>query len=234
MTEEKLPLYARIMTGYIQRRPIEMLIDTLIKQIDNQSEGTVSVACFDIDGFGKIEADHGYQIADALLEKVSLMIDDVVGSEFATRYVRDSFIVVYDGLTLEEAFFEAEQLRRQMSQTEFELSDDDKTISVTVAFSAGVGSYPGEPESRYELLNMAEEASRQAYKNGGNSILFARPTNMVPKTSHYTPEQLDRLRDLRKQLGRSEASLLREALDDFLRKYDQRDMRRTLLVTPNL
>jgi len=234
MTEEKLPLYARVMTGYIQRRPIEMLIDTLIKQIDNQSEGAVSVACFDIDGFGKVEAEHGYQIADGLLEKISETIDGVVGSEFATRYVRDSFVVVYKDLTLEEAFFAAEQLRRQLSKTEFVISSDDKTATIIVAFSTGVASYPGEPESRYELLNMAEEASRQAYKNGGNSILFAKPTNMIPKTNHYTPEQLERLNELREQLGRSQASLFREALDDFLRKYDQRDMRRTLLVTPNL
>jgi len=53
---------------------------------------------------------------------------------------------------------------------------------------------------------------------------------MVPKTSHYLPTQLGRLRALREQLSRSEASLLREALSDLLRKYDQRDARRRELV----
>ncbi|HEC22656.1 MAG TPA: ribbon-helix-helix domain-containing protein, partial [Chloroflexi bacterium] len=58
--------------------------------------------------------------------------------------------------------------------------------------------------------------------------VFGRAVNMTPKTSHYTPAQLERLKALGRQLGRSEASLLREALDDLLRKYDQRDLRRRL------
>ena len=44
----------------------------------------------------------------------------------------------------------------------------------------------------------------------------------------YNPAQLEKLKELRKRLDRSEASLLREALDDLLRKYDQRDQRRWL------
>jgi hypothetical protein len=43
---------------------------------------------------------------------------------------------------------------------------------------------------------------------------------MVTKTSHYTFEQLKRLSDLAKREGLGEAVLLREALDDILKKYD--------------
>jgi hypothetical protein len=45
---------------------------------------------------------------------------------------------------------------------------------------------------------------------------------MVTKTSHYTATQLQRLAGLAKEVKRNEASLLREALDDLLRKYTDR------------
>jgi diguanylate cyclase len=43
---------------------------------------------------------------------------------------------------------------------------------------------------------------------------------MVTKTSHFTQTQLERLSGLAKIHGKSEAFLLREALDDLFRKYD--------------
>lgn len=45
---------------------------------------------------------------------------------------------------------------------------------------------------------------------------------MVTKTSYYTATQLERLSQLAKMLKRNEASLLREALDDVLKKYNDR------------
>jgi predicted DNA-binding protein len=42
---------------------------------------------------------------------------------------------------------------------------------------------------------------------------------MLPKTTHFTLTQLERLSGLAKEQGRSEAELLREALDDLLVKH---------------
>ncbi len=50
---------------------------------------------------------------------------------------------------------------------------------------------------------------------------------MVTKTSHYTDTQLKRLAQLAKTVKRNEASLLREGLDDLLKKYND------LLGTPH-
>jgi hypothetical protein len=44
---------------------------------------------------------------------------------------------------------------------------------------------------------------------------------MVTKTSHYAPGQLSKLRELATMKGVGDAALLREALDDLLRKYDR-------------
>jgi hypothetical protein len=47
---------------------------------------------------------------------------------------------------------------------------------------------------------------------------------MVPKTTHYTQTQLERLSKLAEQRGVNEADLLREAMDDFLTKYGVNDI----------
>lgn len=47
-------------------------------------------------------------------------------------------------------------------------------------------------------------------------------SRMVPKTSHYTATQLERLARLAKTMQRHEASTPREALDDVFKKYTDR------------
>jgi diguanylate cyclase (GGDEF)-like protein len=215
-----------IETGQFRRTPIEWRIDQIIEAIHKDGAGVLSVVYLDIDGFGRIEEEHGYGIADALLEAIAEYLRGQEKADFCARYVRDSFLIIYQGLGLEEAFLEAEMLRRALSGKTFSIQAEGKVVDICVIFSAGVATYPGDPEDRHELISLAEEAARRSYEGGGGKAIFGRSTNMTPKTSHYSPAQLDRLRHLREALGRSDASLLREALDDLLRKYDQRDVRR--------
>jgi hypothetical protein len=49
---------------------------------------------------------------------------------------------------------------------------------------------------------------------------------MVPKTTHYTQTQLERLSKLASERGVGEADLLREALDNLLTKYGVNDIER--------
>ncbi len=224
-------------TGYLRRKPVEWKLDEIIQRIQLQGAGVVSVAYLDIDGFSKIENQYGYDLADALLIAVANYLkkfeqpEAVVQAAMARWYVRDSFLVIYENLGLDDAFYAVEEVRRELSHRVFSVqSEDDQHAEINVTFSAGVASYPGDPEDRNELIELAEDAARRACEGGGNRTLFGRAVNMVPKTSHYLPTQLGRLRALREQLSRSEASLLREALSDLLRKYDQRDARRRELV----
>ena len=74
--------------------------------------------------------------------------------------------------------------------------------------------------SRYqELMRKAESAMYRAKYAGHNKVALAREEKMVPKTSHYTSDQLKRLSALSKREGIGEAILLREALDMLLKKY---------------
>lgn len=213
-------------TGPFRRQPIEWRIDGILQRINKEEAGVVSLVYLDIDGFSEIEKEHGYGLADALLDVVAARLAQSRHADSAARYVRDSFLIIYNGLMLEEAFLTAEQLRRELSETSFEVNGDGQTVTIQATFSAGVATYPGDPKDRMELISIAEEAELRAHESGGNRTMLGRAAHMTTKTTHYSPAQLDRLRELREKTGRSDAQLLREALDDLLRKYDQRDVRR--------
>jgi LysM repeat protein len=63
----------------------------------------------------------------------------------------------------------------------------------------------------------------RAKKNGRNQVCLAREEKLMPKTSHYTQAQLEKLSLIAEKEGVGEAVLLREALDDLLKKYDVDD-----------
>lgn len=216
-------------SGRFYRQPVEWRLDQIIAEIDASHSGQVTVAFLDIDRYGLVEEEHGWGLADALLKAVEAMLTKAEQVAFSGRYVRDSFMALYRDLSLEETFLVAEHLRQKLSSTTFELESGQEMAKVNVTFSCGIASYPGDPPSRSELVTLVEEAARRALEGGGNRTALARPVNMVPKTSHYMPPQLERLRELAHQHGRAEAELLREALDDLLRKYDQRVARRGLV-----
>ena len=71
-----------------------------------------------------------------------------------------------------------------------------------------------------ELVRKADGALFRAKVAGGNKVAMAKEEKMVPKTSHFTQDQLQRLAKLAKREGVGEAILLREAVDLLLKKYD--------------
>jgi hypothetical protein len=76
------------------------------------------------------------------------------------------------------------------------------------------------------LLRKADQALYRVKDTGRNKIRLAYEERMVPKTTHYTQTQLERLSKLASERGVGEADLLREALDNLLTKYGVNDIER--------
>ena len=70
-------------------------------------------------------------------------------------------------------------------------------------------------------MRKADLALYAAKDQGGRSVALTPGDDMVLKSSYYSSAQLGRLKSLAERMKKKEAVLLREALDDVLRKHER-------------
>jgi predicted signal transduction protein with EAL and GGDEF domain len=122
------------------------------------------------------------------------------------------------GVDKEDAFLLLERVR-QAFEGERELTADGQAVTICASISGGVAAFPEDGTTSQDLARKADDAMYRSKAAGRSKVSLAREERMVTKTSHYTQGQLDRLSNLAKREGLGEAVLLREAMDDLLRKY---------------
>lgn len=174
----------------------------------------IILALVDTDNFDHINKEFGREVGDEILIAIGNHLKEYAGSDvFAFRVGGDEFGIIYhDGSEKEEVFLKMEELRKTVPVK----TPDGTPVTVTVGIAAAFEDASREPE----LVRMAESAMFRAKYRGRNKVALAKEEKMVPKTSHFTSDQLKRLTALSKREGIGEAVLLREAVDMLLKKYD--------------
>jgi len=188
---------------------------TGILNSDAEANGeVVAIALFDCDKFDHINKDFSREEGDRVLIEAGRYIRDNL-PEGATVYRigGDEFAVIFRGtMEREEIFLFLNELKNGYNVTTPDGVRQTVTIGMATAF---------EDASRCtELIRKADGALFRAKVSGGNKVAMAKEEKMVPKTSHFTQDQLQRLAKLAKREGVGEAILLREGLDLLLKKYD--------------
>ena len=208
------------LTGLPTRQSITLALDQAVSAA--APGGThVSVIDFDVDGMKAFQDEHGRPFGDELLKQLAGILSENFGGEHSVgRLSGDSFLAVLPDTRSETAFVLAEEIRRLFADNDLVLTAEGRTIRRQVTVKAGVASFPSDARKPEDLIRKAEEAMYRAAQQGGNRIFLPDDAQMVTKTNYYTQAQLERAAALAKRTGRTEAALLREALDDLFRKYD--------------
>jgi diguanylate cyclase (GGDEF)-like protein len=187
-------------------------LDDLIAKIGHQvGDGAVAVAVTDLDRFGELNDTAGRAAADKVLQvwvdtlTRSLPKDAIVG-----RLGGDEFGVALPNASAENALILLDEIRSHLSQHPV----DGWTISA----SFGVAARPPHATETEDLFRCANEALARAKREGGGRVALYVEEKMVLKSNYYSRGSLDRLSRLAGRLNRTEASLLREALDDLIQK----------------
>lgn len=177
----------------------------------------IALAVVDIDLFGAINEAHGRETGDGVLcDLVAALSDFLTGDEALYRFGGDALAVMLPGTEKEQAFLRMETFRSHFVG-ERRLASG---VVVPVTISMGLAAYSDDGMKAQEVVHKANEALYRAKVSGRDRICLAREEKMVTKTSHYMQGQLLGLRRLAERQKIGEAVLLREALNDLLRKYN--------------
>ena len=197
----------------------EQLISKMEELISN-NEGPFSVVVADIDDFKNLNTLYGDSVGDGVIKKLVSILNNNLSSTDIICRAGDEFNILLVKKGAERSFMELEEIRRYLSDNTFSLNDDtEENIYFTLSF--GVASYPRDAKNVIELFRVADSALFRAKDLGKNRICLSEAESMVLKSNYFTKTQLDRLSRLSKINDRTEAFLLREALDDLFKKYSR-------------
>jgi len=178
----------------------------------------MSLLLIDLDHLHELNTVHGHDEGDRAINATLATLSKAAKAEGWTlgRIGGDEFALAAPNMTTEAAFLRAEVLRREL----------DTAITKSLrhgrsAASIGVASSPRDARSPDDLMRKADLALYAAKDGGGAAVALTPGEDMVLKSSYYSTAQLGRLKALADRQKKKEAVLLREALDDLLRKHER-------------
>ena len=182
---------------------------------DAEANGeVVAIALTDCDKFDHINKDFGREEGDRVLIEAGKYIRASLPEDVKVfRIGGDEFGIIFRGtMEREDIFLLLNDMRKNYNVKTPDGVQQTITVGMTTAFE--------DANRCAELIRKADGALYRAKVAGGNKVAMAKEEKMVPKTSHFTQDQLQRLAKLSKREGVGEAILLREGLDLLLKKYD--------------
>lgn len=197
----------------------DQFLDEFREVLEDDAVQTVSLGLIDIDSFGKYNDEHGRDAGNDLIVYLAQKLESHFAEKAEVkRYGGDAFMVVFKNVDKEDAFLEIEAFRNAFDGERADHGNENGAAHVSI--SVGVASYPDDGLKEQDILRKVTGALYRAKIRGRNRVALAKEERMVTKTSHYTQGQLEGLSRLAKRQGVGEAELLRESLDDLLRKHN--------------
>lgn len=183
-----------------------------------ESEGSGALLHIDLDNFHQVNVKAGREAGDKVIRAAIAVLKRWAEDGWKVERVGgDEFALFKAGMPLESAFLRADQLRKDLNAAL--AKEAPKGIQTTV--SIGVVAAPRDAKDPMGLFKKADLALFAAKDQGSNTVALAPGDEMTLKSSYYTAPQLGRLKSLAERMKKKESVLLREALDELLRKYDR-------------
>jgi len=159
------------LTGLFNRRHLTETLDRELSRAQREGKPT-SIVIMDIDHFKNINDSYGHLIGDKFLITIANLIKKQVrGSDIACRYGGEEFLLILPGITAQDAFKRAEELRVMCS--DIHISQDNKEVRVTM--SMGVATFPTHATNTDELLIKADKALYASKESGRNRVSIWHP-----------------------------------------------------------
>ena len=192
-------------------------IPEFLALVDKKVPGGAPLAMVatDLDHFGGLNAAHGHEVGNqALAAWEKTLNGSVPAGAIVGRLGGDEYACALPDHTAETALIVFEEIRSHFTDHPFA-----PELNPRLSVSVGIASRPPHATETDALLKAADEALARAKREGRSRVAIFVEEKMTLKSNYYSRATLDRLAKLSAHTGRTEASLLREGLDDLLAKY---------------
>jgi diguanylate cyclase len=177
----------------------------------------LAVAVADLDRFQQLNDDHGFDAGDRVLATFEqTLAGSLPADALIARISGDEYAIALPGTSAESALIQLEEVRSHYA------AHGVDGVEAAVNASFGIAARPPHAADTADVVRCAAEALMRAKREGsGRSVIYVEE-KMTMKSNYYSRAMLDRLSKLSSATSRTEASLLREALDDLLVKHRDR------------
>ena len=171
----------------------------------------VSLALLDVDEFKELNDEQGREAGDEVLRSLErTLARNLPQSAIVGRVGGDEYAVALQRTSPESTLILLEEMRAHVA------------LRDRVSISVGIAGRPQHATGAADLIRAAGEALFRAKREGRGRVAMYVEDRMTLKSNYYPKAALERLSKLSDATGRTEASLLREALDDLLaRRSDE-------------
>ena len=177
--------------------------------------GQLAIAQLDLDDFKIVNDTLGHAAGDAVLRSLERTLSgSLPDNAIVSRLGGDEYAVALPDMTAESALILLEEIRQHFSGRPI-----SPEIPRHVQLSVGIAAKPPHAKTLAELLRCADEALYRAKREGRSRVAIYVEDKMSLKSNFYPKAQLERLAKLSNATGRTEASILREGLEDVLVKH---------------
>jgi diguanylate cyclase (GGDEF)-like protein len=174
-----------------------------------------ALALADLDAFKELNDIHGQKVGDDVLRAFErTLTGSLPDGALVSRISGDEYAVALAATGAETALILLEEIRSHFSG-----KPPVGELAEPVEVSIGIASRPQHAKTAEDLMRAAEAALYRAKSEGRGRVAIYVEDRMTLKSNYYAKASLDRLHKLSTATDRTEASLLREALDDLLVKY---------------
>lgn len=129
--------------------------------------GQLTLIMFDIDHFKNFNDQHGHQIGDFVLSRLSkFVLSNIRSVDTVCRYGGEEFALILPSTGLEGAEILAERIRNNIEQETFESNN----IELKITCSFGITCWSSQKDTVESLIKNADEALYQSKEAGRNIV----------------------------------------------------------------
>ena len=202
--EERLIILANYdeLTGCVNFRWLMQLLEKEIAR-SKRYQKEFSIIMIDIDRFKTINDTYGHLVGnDALVAFANLIKSSVRNIDVVGRYGGEEFLIILPESDAQQALVVLERLKNNLTQTKITSPHLGERVELSLKFSAGVAAFPRNTKNLKELIWIADNALRQAKREGRNRVVLERrrqirlkplPGSKIELVDPYTKETTNAL-----------------------------------------